>query len=409
MPKKKNIVIVGGGFAGIRLCLDLQKHVYQDADITLIDDSGYHEYTPSLHKIATTLLAEKNELNFLAFDGLRDKISIPISEIIDPSKIKLVADRVIKIDTAGKNLRLGSGITVEFDWLVLVAGSRPRFFDIPNSADYAYVLKSTNDAFNIRNAVHELFGRKGKHEEIRILIGGGGFTGSEFAAALMPYVKELANWHGHPLGNISVTIAEAADRIMPSANQWISHKAEKRLKQLGIKIILNNPLSGVEKNSVLLKNGGVQVFDLLIWTAGVTANPLAFEITGAKLDEKSCLIVDDRLRVSPYENIFAAGDMAFCSSTGTIGASMTAQTAIGQGRYLAHTLKRLLHNRATLPYYFHRSKWIIPLGGKYVLADFGWIKFSGYFAWCLKCLIAFHYLTTILSWNKAIKRWRQNI
>lgn len=409
MPKKKNIVIVGGGFAGIRLCLDLQKHVYQDAGITLIDDSGFHEYTPNFYKIATTIIPEKSELNYLAFDGLRDKISIPIAEIIDSSKINLLIDRVVNIDAPGKNIRLGSGKTIGFDWLVLAAGSKPRFFNIPHLTNYAYVMKSANDAFNIRNAIHELFTRKGKHEEVRVLIVGGGFTGSELAAALVLYTKKMANRHNHPFGNVSVTIAEAALKIMPGASEWLSYKADKRLRQLGVRIVLNSPISNISQSSVQLKDGKNMGYDLLIWTAGVSANPLAFEITGAKLDEKSCLIVDDRLRVAPYDNIFAIGDMAFCSSTGAIGASMTAQVAIQQGRYLAHTLKRLLHKRATLPYYFHRAKLVVPLGEKYVLADLGWIKFAGFFAWCLECLIAFRYLTTILLWRRAITRWKQNI
>ncbi|MEK7090020.1 MAG: FAD-dependent oxidoreductase [Patescibacteria group bacterium] len=409
MPKKKKIVIVGGGFAGIRLALDLEKHVYKDAEVLLIDDTGFHEYTPSYYKIATLPLSEKEGEMPLAFERMRRMISIPIDDIIDTAKVALVVGRVTRINAEAKELVFESGKKIDFEWLVLAAGSATRFFDIPHLYEYAHVLKSANDAFNIRNAAHELFVRAGKADEVRIIVAGGGSTGSEFIASLAPYVRELARRHGHPSGNISLTLVEAGERIMGSASPWVSRKAEKRLKQLGVKIILSNPIVNVLPAHVELRGGHSFGYDILIWTAGVQASPLAAEIKGANKDEKSCLIVDDRLRVLPYENIFAIGDMAFCSSVGKVGSSMTAQEAIQQGRYLAHTLKRLLHKRATFPYYFRRSKLVVPLGGRYVIADFGWFRFAGILGWCLKCLIALHYLTTILPWSKALKRWRQNV
>ena len=404
--KKKSIVIVGGGFAGIRLALDLEKHVYKDADITLIDATGFHEYTPNYYRIATAPLSEIGERIPASFNRMRDQISIPISEIISTAKIKLVVERVMSIDAKASVLKLESGRAVNFDWLVLAAGSATRFFDIPRLSEFAYALKSAEDAFNIRNAIHELFSRAGKHEGVRIVIGGGGFTGSEFAASLLPYVRRLALYHGHPSSNVSVTIIEASNKIMGGANSWISEKAEKRLRELGVKIILSNPIVSVSQKEINLKNGQPVKHDILIWAAGVAANSLALELIGAKFDDNACLIVDDRLRVTPYENIFAAGDMAFCSSVEKIGSSMTARVAIQQGRFLAHTLKRVLHKRATFTYYFHKSKLVVPLGGKYVLVDLGWLRFSGFLGWCLKCLISLHYLTTILPWSKAVRRWK---
>ena len=407
--KKKSIVIVGGGFAGIRLALDLEKHVYKDADIALVDATGFHEYTPSYYKVAAAPLKETEERIPASFERIRDQISIPITEIINTAKIKLLVERVVSIDIQTSTLKFKSGKTANFDWLVLAAGSATRFFDIPRLPEFAHVLKSAEDAFNVRNSIHELFSRAGKHDLIRIVVGGGGFTGSELASSLMPYVQHLALEHGHPSGNVSVTIIEASDKIMGSANPWVSESAERRLKELGVKIILKNPIISVSQNEINLKIGRPIRYDILVWTAGVAASFLSLEIPGAKFDDHACLIVDDHLRVMPYENIFAIGDMAFCSSVEKIGSSMTAQVAIQQGRFLAHTLKRILHKRVTFPYYFHRSKQVVPLSRKYVLVDLGWLRFSGFLGWCLRCLISLHYLTTILPWSKAVKRWKASI
>ncbi|MDP2676706.1 MAG: FAD-dependent oxidoreductase [bacterium] len=424
--KKKRIVIVGGGFGGVRAALDLSCHVYQDADIFLVDKDGYHEYHPNFYRIATTFLPESRIARPDTFHELRDAIAIPLTEIIDTSKIHLVEKEVSEIDPTHQTIRFTDGKALFYDWLILALGSVSNYFEIEGVQEHALELKSAHDALQIRNAIDEVFSSSPKHTPIDMVIAGGGLSGCELAASLACYVKQLTRVHPHPKDNIRITILEAGDAILRQVPSSIRRKVEKRLRQLGVRILLRSRITKVTRKEVegieivsreehpLRKKSSNEPtnpftlpYSIFIWTAGVKAHPITDFIIGAKRNPKSCLLVDDYLRVLPFENIFAIGDIAECTPEfSDVSLPMTAQVAISEGRYVAFILKRIIHKKMIFKYHKRTSRFIIPLGSHYAIAEAGWFVISGRLGWWLKRLVTFDYLTGILPFWNAFKRWR---
>jgi len=423
---KKRVVIVGGGFGGVRTALDLSRHVYQDVEVFLIDKDGYHEYHPNFYRIATTFLPESRLARPDTFRELRDAVSISLKEIIDTSKVHLIKKEVSEIDPKNNIIHFSGGDTLSYDWLVLALGSVSSYFDIEGVREYALELKSADDALQIRNAIDELFSSTAKHKTVDIIIAGGGLSGCELAASLTIYIKRLIRIHPHPHENIKITIAETGDTILRDVSPRIRRKVEKRLEKLGVRVLVRSRITKVNRSNVegveivsqeehpLRKKDSNEATDpftlpysIFIWTAGVKAHSISDSIIGAKRNPKSCLVVDDHLRVLPFENIFAIGDVSECDSEFfNTPRSMTAQVAISEGQYVAFTLKRIIHKKTTFRYHGRTSRFIIPLGSYYAIAEIGPLVLSGRFGWWFKRLVTLNYLTGILPFWRALKRWR---
>ena len=401
---KKTVVVVGGGFGGVRAALDLSRHEH-DLKIIVVDKDGYHSYPADYYKLLSPSHDGKEHFGPAKFRLMFSSVSIPLAEIFEGKKnVEIVFGEASGLDSVKNELILSSGSRVKYDWLILAVGSATNFYGIPGLASRAIEFKSTEDSLNLRNAVDEAFARKGKRENIDIVVGGGGFTGSEVASELIGYAKNLAELLGQPAENLSVSIVEASSVLLGSAGEWVSRKAALRLKNLGVQIFLGDPLVDVKDNAVDLKSGKSLDFDILVWTAGVKANLLAEKISGLNLSKGSCITVDEYLRVNLAENIFAIGDVAFCMDKDK-PMPMTSQTAISQGRYIAYYIKRKLRGREAFKYHPKKSNFIIPLGGRYALLDLGRFRTEGFMPWVLKRFVALKYFLSILSIKKAFRAW----
>lgn len=440
----QRVVIIGGGFAGIRASLDLlkkSKNVYPVRNpiykffknifrneiggeisngvyITLIDKNPYHSYHPDYYEVAATVLKELKEMSISQFSELHSTVAIHFEDIFqNEQNINFLYDAVSEIDFENSFVKTEHKKEIHFDWLIVAAGSKTSYYNIPLIKELSYELKSVNDGLNIRNGIDELFERKGKREKIIIIIGGGGFTGCELAGELNGYIKHLLAAHKRPAGSVEIKIIEASPSLLSGASAWTQEKAKKRLENLGIKILLDSQIEKVSSpqnenakfssvGSVHLKNGEELNYDILIWTAGVEAAGISKIFPAKTIQKKLCLKTDKHLLISPFKNVFAVGDIAYCVNPASKNPlAMTAQTAISQGRYAAYAILQKIKKKKLKPYKPKQSKFIIPLGGKYALADLGFIRFSGFFAWAFKHLVTLRYFISILPLFFALKLW----
>ena len=416
------VVIIGGGFAGIRAALVLLKKT-ENVYVILIDKNHYHSYHPDYYEAACAVFKEFKETSISQFINLRQTIAIPFETIFRGRKnIQIIKDEIGDIDFEKSKILTLHKKEVKYDWLIVAAGSQTSFYDIPRLKELSYELKTIQDALNIRNGIDELFERKGKREKISVIIGGGGFTGCELAGEIMGYIKNLAKIHNHPRENIEIKIIEASPALLGGASEWAREKTKKRLNNLGVKILLNSQIEKVSKNSdydfskpsfigsVHLKNRESLNFDILVWTAGVEAADISKIFPKESLEKKLCLNTDNYLSARPFKNVFAVGDIAYCFDETTKNPlPMTAQTAISQGRYAARAIIKKINKQTLKPYQPKQSQFIIPLGGKYALADLKIIKFSGFFAWALKHLVTLRYFLSILPFFSALSLWLRGL
>lgn len=206
--EKTKIVILGGGFAGVRAGLDIAKQKISNIDLTLINNGENHEFHADLYEVAAQFLIEEgsSKQKEIQYQNLLGTVSIPLKEIFSGKDISLIKDKVEHINLVNKFLILSEKGKVEFDFLIIALGSTTNFFGIESLQEKSLVLKTVNDALNVRNSIDEIFHRKRRDEKIRIVVGGGGFTGSELAGEIAGYVKKLAKLHQHEENVVSVEI-----------------------------------------------------------------------------------------------------------------------------------------------------------------------------------------------------------
>ena len=408
------IVIVGGGFGGVRVAKILAStgwRMGEGVHITLISKSRYHTFHPNLYEVAAAYLPEAFGHLPINFLDLKFSSIYPLEEIfLDDLSVSVLEDEVTEVDFKKRSVKLKSGGQHEYDILVVGVGSETNYFNIPGLSEKSFQLKSFFDALSIRNAIDEVFMSVPKDKTIRIVIGGGGFTGCEFSSELIGYAKKLAKIHGRPESAFECVIVEASDKILGSASKWIQDTAKKRLTKLGIKFKFESPIKSVGDEDVILGDDSKLPFDILVWTAGVKANNLARVLAGVKLEKAFCMVVDPYLKILPYENVFGVGDITYCidESTGK-SLPMTASVALREAKYVAENIKRSILKKPLLKYKPHRAGFIIPLGGKYALLESHGVTIAGILPWILKHMITLHYWWGLLGFRRAWRIWRRGL
>lgn len=404
--KTERVVVIGGGFAGVAACLGLLRSK-QSIFITLIDKNMHHAYHPDYYEIASAITRELKNANAADLLDLKQTAAIPFFKIFGKYKnIEILKDEATDIDFKKTFVKTKNGHELFYDSLIIAAGSKTSFYNIKNLNAFVFEFKTIDDALNIRNNLHEIFANKPKKENIKIIIGGGGFSGCELAAEIALYIKFLYKIYGRPRKSAEIEIIEASENILDGVNIWTRKKAVGRLKKLGVKISPNLKIQKIEERELIFENKKTTNFDMLIWTAGVEAESISKLFSKEIVHEKKfCLITDGYLNIRGMKNVFAAGDIAYALDEKNFPVKMTAQTAISEGRYIAKTIKKRLEGKNIAPYKPKQSKFIIPLGGKYAIADLGFIKFSGILAWCLKSVVTLKYFLSILPISKAIILW----
>ncbi len=391
MENSKKIVIVGGGFGGIRAVLDLAKKQLPNAKIILISNKSCFEYQAALYRIVTG----RSPL----------EACVPLREIFIGKNFETLEDTIIKIDFKEKMLKGSSGSHYSFDFLIIALGSETVYFNIPGLKEFSFGFKSIDEALRLKKHLHELFDayKKAALEErariMNIIVIGGGASGAELAGELAIYAKRLAKNHQLDSSNIIIDLIEAAPRLLPALPEDISRKVENRLRRLGVNIFLNRTVVKEDIDGVYLKEMEMKT-KTVIWTAGIKPHHLYSYIKGLKFDNKGRVIVDEFLQAQGQNNIFIIGDAAATPYAGM------AQTAIHDGQFVAEIIERKLAGKRILPYRPKPPFYAIPVGFGWAAVMMGDLRFYGRIGWWLRRMADMRFFLSILPWRKAILTFR---
>ncbi|HSA84032.1 MAG TPA: FAD-dependent oxidoreductase [Patescibacteria group bacterium] len=391
----KHIIIIGGGFAGVAAGLHLQKTLKgKEIQITLIDKNFYHLFTPSLYEVATSEVPLKN-------------ITIPLS-VIFPKEIDTLKDEVTTINMIDNTISLKEQQKeLRFDYLIIAIGSEPAYMHIPGLEEHSVGLKSIQDAVAIKNKIVGLCRREdATHKKMQLVIGGGGFAGTELAAELLTYKNKLAEQHHLDRDCMEVTVIQGSNHLLKELDPHVSKIAEKRVHFPNVHLAFGGHIKKVTKTDVLTDDGKSYPYDLLIWTGGVTPNRLA-QKSNLPVTDHGAIKVNHFLQMEGTENIFAVGDVArFLDPKTQKPVPNVAQVAEEQGAIAGENIARLIRNKKLKPYPYRHFGYIVPLRGRFAVAElmFG-IHFDGFLGWLLQQLVFLRYLLGILPIHKALKRW----
>src|SRR5580704_7978175 len=332
--RRKRIVIVGGGFAGIAAARALKRC---DAEIVLIDQRNHHIFQPLLYQVATAVLA-------------LSEIAAPMRQLAYKQKnVSVILAEVTAVDLNSRSVDAscpGVGIRkLEFDYLVIATGMRPSYFGHPEFARYAPGLKNLTDAETIRAKIlcaYELADmtddENERERQMTFVLVGAGPTGVELAASMaqLAAVTLRGQFRRIDPAKSSIVLVEGGKRILPTFAESLANKAAKRLQKLGIKIMTGARVENVDENGVIADGKRIPSATVL-WTAGVAASPIV-KLLDAKTDRAGRVTVGPCLDVADAPGVFVVGDTASVMQDGRPVPGV-AQAAIQQGRYVGRLVR----------------------------------------------------------------------
>ena len=396
MDKRKTILIVGGGFGGVRCALDLAKlRLVGNPRVVLLSDKPHFEHIPSLYKVATGCSPLE--------------VCIPLREIFARRKIEVCTETVDGAHLSEKILIGKSGMHYAYDFLVLAVGSETTFFSIPGLDKNAFALKTLTDALRLNWHLTELFEQVRKSQKTvqivpaaQIVVIGGGYSGVELAGEIAAYARKYIERHGGDSSLITVNLIQASPRILETVPKRVRDRIVRRLNRLHVNINVNRPIGKDDIESDDFFRGAIAP-KTLIWTAGISPNALYKRIEGLSFDKQGRVIVDHFLQARGHRNVFVIGDGASTRWSGM------AQTALHDGRYVARAILDRLYLRRSSEYRPRKPVSVIPVGYGWAAAVFSWMTLYGFFGWCVREAADLHFFLSILSPLRALRVWRSGL
>ncbi len=398
------ILILGGGFGGIRTALNLERFLGGHVEITLIDQNSYHLFVPALYEVASAYGSNHDPFAM----ALRKSIAIPFSQIFEGKKINFVQASVRHIDLRGQIVTTASDHAFSYDYLVLALGSQTADFGIPGVYEYACQFKTIEDGLMVNQKIKTLFHQAasaGHTLPLKVFICGAGFTGIELAGELALLARKISRHLKLPSRALHIYMFEAASTILPLISDRERAMIRNRLTRLGVIVMENATIESVGDGEVKLKNGQMMKGDLVIWTAGIQANKLLQSVEGLELTPRGKIITGEHLHLSNYKNMFAVGDnIEFIDHKTQKPIPALAYLAVDHGNIVAQNIQRSINGnelKIHKPFY---DLWIAPVGGTWAVAHLWWgICVSGFLGWVVRELSDLRYFLSILPFGKALK------
>ena len=381
---RPHVVIIGGGFGGIAAAKALRRaHV----TVTLVDRTNHFIFQPLLYQVATAALAPSD-------------ITAPIRWILRHHRnTEVLMAEVREIDPQRKVVRVDDELReIPYDYLIVATGSRHAYFGHNEWEPYAPGLKAIEDASEIRRRFLLAFenaektdDEKEREELLTFVIVGGGATGVELAGA-MPYIAKKAlapDFRRVDTRKTRVILVEAGPRILPTFPEDLAARAARDLNDLGVEVRVGSFVTGVGPDGVTAGNERIRA-RTAFWAAGNLSSPLG-KFLGAPLDRAGRVQVSPDLSVPGIPNIFIVGDLAALVQDGRPIPGV-GPAAIQEGKSAAKNILRELRREPRKPFRYWNKGDLAVIGRSRAIADLGWIRFSGWFAWVFWLFVHIMYL-----------------
>ncbi|WP_319756187.1 FAD-dependent oxidoreductase [uncultured Sphaerochaeta sp.] len=397
---KKQIVILGGGYAGVHAAKALHKAFKKQKDkveITLIDKNRHHILMTELHEVAGNRVDEAS-------------VKISFDRIFSGKMVRVVQDKITSIDFE-KQVLAGERSSYSYDQLLISTGAQTADFNIPGVKEHAFYLWSLEDALKlrthiectVRKAVKEADEEKRK-QMLTFVVAGGGFTGVELIGELTEWLPILCKKHGIDFKReVRLINCEGLGNILNMLPEKPREKAVKRMEKKGVEIMLNSLITNVEADRFTTKNGDVIKTETLVWTCGVRGTEFCerLPLTDGKIGRKA---VNEFMQSPDHNNVYLAGDgMWFIEDNRAVpqiveAAEQTAKTAADG---IVYTIKQELGLKATppKPYKSNFHGYMVSIGGTYAVSHTAGISLSGFFAMALKHLVNLYYQSGVCGVN----------
>ncbi len=399
-PYEERLVIVGGGFGGIELAKRLRNKQIQ---VVIIDKNNFHTFQPLLYQVATAALEA-------------DSIAYPIRKIFTGSRnIFFRMGEVSRIDPEAKMIHFGDD-EMHYDRLVIATGAVTNFFGNEGLTISSMPMKSVAEALDLRSMLLQNFEKilcnsneRKRQGMMNIVIAGAGPTGVELAGALGEMKHKIfpKDYPELDISKMNIYLVQSGDRVLPMLSEKSSERAKKYLEKLGVTVILNTRVLDFFGDYVQT-TGEDLIARTLIWTAGVTGNPVE-GLLAESVNKGNRIEVDKFCRVKGVNDIYAVGDVACMTTEDTPrGHPMVAPVAIQQGAFIAKNILRLQKGQPELEFAYKDKGSMATVGKHKAVVEVGNRKMGGAFAWYI--WMAVHLMSLVGFRNKLLTffNWMKN-
>ena len=378
------IIIIGGGFGGLSF---LQKARKSKNDFILIDKTNHHLFQPLLYQVATAVLSPAD-------------ITVPLRNLFKNDKnVKTILSEVKEINKEKKEVTLDNAEVINYDKLIVSAGSSYSFFGKNEWSKFAKGLKVINDALDIRDKILKAFEKAENEKDERIrkkylnfVIVGGGPTGVELAGSIaeIAYKNMTKEFRNFSSTDANIYLLEAGDRILPSYSENLAKKSHKYLIDLGVKVMTKERVENIEEMKVTTNKQVIDA-DNIIWAAGNEASPLIKHL-GTETDNEGRALVNRDCSIKEDNEVYVIGDAAnFITASGESLPGI-APVAIQQGRYVAHNIKKNIEKENRKPFKYSDKGTMATIGRFKAIGVVGNFELAGFTAWLFWSLIHLVYL-----------------
>jgi len=390
--KKKRIIVVGGGFAGLNLVKKLDTRLF---DVLLIDKINHHQFQPLFYQVAASQVEPSS-------------ISFPFRFIFRHYKdIRIRLASVTRVNIKESTIETSIGV-MEYDILVLAMGCTTNFFGNKEIQQHSLTLKTTYDAINIRNHILQTFEDiintpESENEALlNIVIVGAGPTGVELSGAFSEIKKNILprDFHRIDFSRLKIILIEGSDHTLNAMSEKSHRDSRKYLEKMGVELLTDTIVTSYDGQELKTNTGKVIKTRSVIWAAGVIAN----EITGIPkevLQRGNRIKVDRFNKMEGSDNIYVLGDMAHMETPAyPHGHPQLANVAINQAKNLAANLKSLEKGNPVKEYEYKDRGTMATVGHNKSVVDFPFMHLKGLPAWLIWMFL--HLMLILSVRNKLI-------
>jgi NADH dehydrogenase len=377
------VVILGCGFGGLWAAQALRR---AKVEVTVIDRTNHHLFSPLLYQVATAGLSAP-------------AITAPIRHILaDQKNATVLLGEALAVDVERRTVRLEDGEALGYDRLIIATGTTHSYFGNDAWAPFAPGLKTLDDAFEIRSRILLAFERAERETDaarraawLTFVVIGGGATGVELAGTLAEIARHTlkGEFRRFDPRNSSIVLVEAGDRVLPPYTPDLSEKARLQLERLGVTVWVGRRVTGVDERGVTLGDDRLEA-KTVIWAAGVASSPIGRTL-GAPLDRAGRVQVEPDLSIPGHPEVYVIGDLASVKSAGKPVPGI-APAAKQMGRHAARNILLSLEGKSTQPFRYRDYGQLATIGRAAAVVMMGKLKLSGFPAWLLWLVAHIYFL-----------------